>query len=166
MTSTQELEQYMNGLGQPPGQPSVPPTMSTDTPLAYYTPVAITPASIKWVVGGVVAAIWSLYTADFLYRPAKASDLEVLTKVVHVVEVSQQENKLAMGTLTKTVEFIQATQEKSREAVERMTLAVDNLSHIVVEMQRVSQEPVPVAPRVVVRRTRPPAPLPATRPTQ
>lgn len=160
MTSTQELEQYMNGLGQPPGYPGVPPAMSTDTPVAYYTPVAITPGTIKWLAGAIVSIIGFLATAPVAERymmPAKQADLEILTKVVQVLQTGQNDGKLAM---------------------ERVTLAIDNLAGIVANMKSAAaapvvqpatvmqQEPAPVAPRPTVRRTRPPLPAPIARPTQ
>lgn len=99
----------MNGVVPQAAQP-----LNDQTPVAYMQPFVITPASIRWIVGGAIAAIWSLYTADFIYRPAKATDLETLTKVVQVIQTGQAE---------------------TAKAVERLTLAVDNLSGIVADIR-------------------------------
>jgi hypothetical protein len=88
------------------------------TPLAYYQPIAITPAVIKWIVGGVIAAIWSLQASGWLFLPAKDSELQALVRVVQTV---------------------QSAQDESRKAVERLTLAVDNLSGLVAEIKRPQQ---------------------------
>lgn len=135
----------MNGLAQPSASPGVPPGMTTDTPIAYYTPIAITPATIKWFLGAIVGIIGFLATAPVAERymmPAKQADLEVLTKVVQVLQTGQNDGKLAM---------------------ERVTLAIDNLSGIVAGMKN-APPPTPVVaplvaePRPTVRRPRPAVP--------
>jgi hypothetical protein len=100
---------HMNGT-QPSQPHGVPQVMSADTPVAYYQPIAITPSTIKWAAAGIIGVIWSMYTADYLYRPARQSEFEALTKVVQVIQQGQAETS---------------------KAVERLTLAVDNLSGIV-----------------------------------
>lgn len=115
---------HMNGTGQTP-QP-----LGIDTPVAYYQPIAITPASIKWVVMGVIGGIWSLIAAGVLFIPAKQTDLETLTKVVQVIQTGQADAKIA---------------------VERLTVAVDNLSHLVDNMRRTGTALKNSAPKVKIR---------------
>jgi hypothetical protein len=98
----------MNGVTpQPMG---VPATMGPDTPLAYYQPTVITLATVRWIVGGIIGAIWSMYAAGWLFLPAKQSEFEALTKVVQTLDNAQKD---------------------SRQALERLTVAVDNLSGLV-----------------------------------
>lgn len=113
----------MNSQHQPP---AVQPTM--DTPIAYYQPIAITPGTIKWAAGGLIAAIWSLYTADYLYRPAKDSDLQAVKAVVEIVRSEQQE---------------------TRKTVERLVVATDNMSGLIDSLKQSIRVPQPVrsAPR-------------------
>jgi hypothetical protein len=103
-----------------------PQVLSEHTPVAYYTPIAITPASIRWLVGGTIAMVWSLIAAGVLFIPAKQTDLETLTKVVQVIQTGQADAKLA---------------------VERLTVAVDNLSGIVDGMRRLKNS----APKMKIR---------------
>jgi len=109
----------MNGQATqaPQAQPNpaygVPQPMGHDTPLAYYQPSVITLATVRWIVGGVIGAIWSLYAAGWLFLPAKQSDLEALTRVVVALDTAQKESK---------------------GAIERLTVAVDNLSNIVTRL--------------------------------
>lgn len=104
---------YMNGQQQPqPPQTATVPVMDANTPVAYYQPIAITPATIKWIAGAVVAAL-ALMPSGFLDRymlPAKDSEVQALTAIVKVLQQGQQETS---------------------DAVKRLTLAVDNLSGIV-----------------------------------
>lgn len=85
-------------------------TVDMNTPVIQVSPISISLAQVRWAVLGVIGAIWSLYTADYLYRPAKATDLEAMTRVVQTLDIAQRE---------------------SREAISRLTVAVDNLSGIV-----------------------------------
>jgi hypothetical protein len=109
-------------------------TLGVDTPVAYYQPIAITPSVIKWLVGGIIAAIWSLQASGWLFLPAKQTDMETLTRVVQVLQTGQNDAKVA---------------------IERLTLAVDNLSGIVV-----AKTPAPAAPRPRPRPIAKPAELP------
>ncbi len=106
---------YMNGQQAQQQQPAA---LTTDTPIAYYQPIAITPGTIKWVIGAVVGIIGFLASAPVAERylnPAKQSDLETLARVVQVIQTGQAE---------------------SREALNRLTLAVDNLAGIVTEIKQ------------------------------
>ena len=85
-------------------------TVDMNTPVIHVQPITISLAQVRWAVFGIIGAIWSLYTADYLYRPAKATDLEAIARVVQTLDIAQKE---------------------SRDAVSRLTLAVDNLSGIV-----------------------------------
>lgn len=87
-----------------------PIIMGQDTPLAYYQPSVITLATVRWIVGGIIGGIWSMYAAGWLFLPAKQSDLHALTQVVQTLDTAQKE---------------------SRDAIARLTVAVDNLSGIV-----------------------------------
>jgi hypothetical protein len=114
--------------------PPPPPGSMMDVPIAYYTPVAITPNTIKWFMGAMVGIIGFLAASPVAERylnPAGAKDLDGLGKIVQVIQTSQQEQKLAM---------------------ERMTMAIDNLSGIVAEIRTTSQKVVPVAKRVLTPR--------------
>jgi len=105
----------MNGT-QPQGQTTTVPVMDANTPVAYYQPIAITPATIKWIAGAVVAAL-ALMPSGFLDRymlPAKDSEVQALTAIVKVLQQGQQDTS---------------------DAVKRLTLAVDNLSGLVDRMQ-------------------------------
>jgi hypothetical protein len=121
---------YMNGAQPQVQQQQQPPAVLTpDTPLAYYTPIAITPGTIKWFMGAIVGVIGFLATAPVAERylnPAKQSDLETLTKVVQVIQTGQAE---------------------SRAALERLTLAVDNLAGIVTEIKQAKN----AAPKLKIR---------------
>lgn len=107
-----------NGTGQQPNQSSsVPPGMGQDTPLAYYTPIPITPGTIKWFFGAIVGVIGFLAATPVAERymmPAKDSDLKSLVLIVD-----------GMRTELKD----------SRDAIARLTLAVDNLSGLVAQMK-------------------------------
>lgn len=108
-----------NGRLMQPGEPSgVHNVMSENTPVAYYTPVAITPATIRWVIGGVIAAIWSASAAGWLFLPAKQDDMTKLTQIVQTLQVKQDE---------------------TNAAVKRLTEAVDNLSGIVSTIKQVGK---------------------------
>jgi len=105
----------MNGT-QPQGQTTTVPVMDANTPVMYYQPIAITPATIKWIAGAVVAAL-ALMPSGFLDRymlPAKDSEVQALTAIVKVLQQGQQDTS---------------------DAVKRLTLAVDNLSGLVDRMQ-------------------------------
>ena len=78
--------------------------------MAYYQPSVITLATVRWIVGGIIGGIWSMYAAGWLFLPAKQSDLHALTQVVQTLDTAQKE---------------------SRDAIARLTVAVDNLSGIV-----------------------------------
>lgn len=100
-------------------QPVAPsyPAMGQETPLAYYTPIAITPGTIKWFIGATVGIMGMLASAPIAERylmPAKDSDLQGIIRIV---------------------DSMRADQEKSREAISRLTLAVDNLSGLVNTMK-------------------------------
>jgi hypothetical protein len=120
---------YTSQPAYPPQQPPQP--LTADTPLAYYQPIAITPAIIRWLVMGVIGGIWSLYAAGWVFMPAKASELEALVKVVQAVQVAGEQQR-------------QAT-DAQRGSIERLTLAVDNLSGIVAEIK--ARSPAVVIPR-------------------
>jgi hypothetical protein len=109
---------HMNGSTQPQPEQRVVQPMGPETPVAYYQPVAITPGTIKWVAGCLAAALIflsGLPAAERYMKPAAQSDLDVLSKVVQVLQTGQAETKVAM---------------------ERLTLAVDNLSGIVNELRQ------------------------------
>lgn len=92
--------------------------MGPDTPLAYYTPVAITPGTIKWFGGAVLGLIGLLATmpvAERYMMPAKQSDLDGIAAIVKVMQQGQTETK---------------------QTLDRLTIAVDNLSGIVDGMRR------------------------------
>jgi hypothetical protein len=110
-----------NGMLQPGAPPSVPPTMSADTPLAYYTPIAITPGTIKWFMGavfGIITFLAATPVAERYLMPAKDTDLQTLTKIVAVINTKQEE---------------------TNAAVKRLTEAVDNLSGIVSTIKQVGK---------------------------
>jgi hypothetical protein len=104
----------MNGAtGPQPSSPQgVPHVMSMETPVAYYQPIAITPATVKWVIGAVIGILVMMPAGviDRYLNPAGRGELDALVKVVQTVQQAQDE---------------------SRRAVERLTVAVDNLSGIV-----------------------------------
>ena len=122
--------QFMNGRTHEP-QPIQP--MTADTPVAYYQPVAITPMTIKWIAGSILGIIGFLATAPIAEKyvnPAKATDLETLTRVVQIVQTGQAETS---------------------KAVERLTVAVDNLASLVDEVRRNGAKLKNAAPRVRIR---------------
>lgn len=91
--------------------------MSQDTPLAYYTPIAITPGTIKWFFGamlGIVGFLAATPVAERYMMPAKDSDLQSVRMIV---------------------EGMRGELKESRDAIARLTLAVDNLSGIVAQMR-------------------------------
>ena len=110
--------QMTNGQLQQGVSPNVANIMSENTPVAYMQPIAITPASIRWVVGGMIGAIWSMYAAGWLFLPAKQDDMTALTRVVQTLQVKQDE---------------------TNTAVKRLTEAVDNLSGIVSTIKQVGK---------------------------
>ena len=117
----------MNGT-QPQQQTATVPVMDANTPLAVYTPIAITPGTIRWIFGAVVAAL-ALMPSGFLDRyllPAKDSEVQALTAIVKVLQQGQSETS---------------------DAVKRLTLAVDNLSGLVDRLQTVKN----VAPKIKTR---------------
>jgi hypothetical protein len=100
------------------GSTQSPPlnVLGANTPVAYYQPIAITPATIKWLCAGAVAWL-ALMPSGFLDRylsPAKDSDLKALTAIVQVLQQGQAD---------------------TAKAVERLTLAVDNMSGILAEVK-------------------------------
>lgn len=107
-----------NGTGQQPMQtPGVPPGMTQDTPIAYYTPIAITPGTIKWFMGATVGIIGFLAASPVAERymmPARDSDLQ---------------------SVRVLVDTLRAEQQQSRDAISRLTVAVDSLSGLVTRMQ-------------------------------
>lgn len=110
----------VNGQHQQ-SQPS-PPT--TDTPLAYYQPVAITGGTIKWIAGAIASVMMFLAAspvADRWMMPAKDSELKALQGVVETVRTQQTD--------------FQRQMESSRDAIARLVLAVDNLSSIVSDIK-------------------------------
>jgi hypothetical protein len=109
----------MNGMhpSQPEPTRQSYPAMSETTPLAVYTPVAITAGTIKWFLGGVLGLIAFLAGTPIAERymmPAKDSDLKSLVAIVDTMRNDLKE---------------------SREAISRLTQAVDNLSGIVNSMK-------------------------------
>lgn len=117
-----------NGAQQPNEPARVPPGMGPETPIAYYTPIAITPSTIKWFIAATVSIMGFLASAPIAERylmPAKDSDLQAYVRIV---------------------ETLRSEQEKSREAISRLTLAVDNLSGIVNSM-KLSASPITKARR-------------------
>jgi hypothetical protein len=116
----------MNGMDygphtQPGERPRVPPVaMTSETPVAYYQPIAITPGTIKWVAGllvGGLVFLSGLPAAERYMRPAPQSEMDSLSKVVQILQQGQSE---------------------TQKAVERLTIAVDNLSGIVAELKSAS----------------------------
>lgn len=122
----------MNGQ-HPPQQDYRPPAqghapLSPDTPLAFYTPIAITPNTIKWVFAAIVAGL-TLMPAGLLDRylmPARQSEVDTISAVVKLLQQGQTE---------------------TAEAVKRLTLAVDNLSGIVEGVRNAQQAVRIVAPK-------------------
>lgn len=113
---------------QPQPEPPRYPAMGPETPVAYYTPIAITPSTIKWFIAATVGIMGFLASAPIAERylmPAKDSDLQ---NYVRIVEAMRDE------------------QSKSRDSIARLTVAVDNLSGIVNQM-RVAAGPVTRARR-------------------
>jgi hypothetical protein len=109
----------MNGTHEvkPLEGPARSHTMNEDTPIAYYTPVAITPGTIKAFLAAVVGIIGFLAVTPVAERymmPAKDSDLQAVRVIVDTMRSELKE---------------------SRDAVARLTLAVDNLSGIVNQMR-------------------------------
>lgn len=121
----------VNGSGdhmQMPGTPQSPQPLGPDTPVAYYQPIAITPAVIKWLVLGVIGAIWSMNASGYLFVPAKDSELKALQTIVQTVQQQQTD--------------FQRQMEGTRDALSRLTLAVDNLSGIVDGLKKVPRQAV------------------------
>lgn len=108
---------HQHQQSQPTSPAGVPPGMSQDTPLAYYTPIAITPGTIKWFFGamlGIVGFLAATPVAERYMMPAKDSDLQSVRMIV---------------------EGMRGELKESRDAIARLTLAVDNLSGIVAQMR-------------------------------
>jgi len=107
-----------NGIREPQSQEPQArrdhyPVMGPETPLAVYTPVAITATTIKWFLGtiaGTIAVLAASPIADRYMMPAKDSDLQ---NVIAIVETLRTE------------------QAKNRDVIARLTVAVDNLSGVV-----------------------------------
>lgn len=106
----------MNGM-----QPN-PAPVSEDTPIAYYQPIAITPGTIKWIVAGIIGAIWSLNASGYLFVPAKDSEFKALQTIVETVRTQQDQFRQQMET--------------TRDALSRLTLAVDNMAGLVAELKQ------------------------------
>lgn len=130
----------MNGSASHDHQPTppyqahpaqLPPGIGTDTPLAYYQPIAITPGTIKWVAGAVASVMLFLAGSPIAERymsPAKQSDLVIMQEIVKTLQVGQHEQ---------------------RTALERLTLAVDNLAGIVTGLQQSAKVVIPKAKSLV-----------------
>lgn len=84
-----------------------------NAPVIHVSPISISLAQVRWAVLGLIGAIWSLYSAEYLYRPAKHSDVEAISRVVQTLDIAQRE---------------------SREAISRLTVAVDNMSGILTRL--------------------------------
>jgi hypothetical protein len=137
MADTMTGHRKMNGQhdlsASPP--PAHQPVLNGDTPVAYYTPIAITPNTIKWVFAAIVAAL-TLMPAGLLDRylmPARQSELDQWVKVVQVLQQGQKD--------------ISETVAKVSVAVERVTLAVDNLAGIVEGIRQTQQAVRAVVPK-------------------
>lgn len=119
---------------QPGPGASVPPGMA-DTPLISIAPVSLSLAQLRWVVGGVIGAIWSAYVGGWLFLPAKDADLQ---------------------SLRGSFEIVQAEQKQARDALVRLTTAVDNLSGIVDRLGSAPQQiQRMVSPRAATRKILP-----------
>ncbi len=121
----------MNGQHAPAPQDYPPREFTASTPLATYQPIAITANTIKWIIGGAIAALLAMPDGmiDRYVNPAKQKDMEALQVIVRTLQEGQHQIKTA--------------QDNANRAVERLTLAVDNLAGIV--------ESVKSAPRQAVQ---------------
>lgn len=61
------------------------------TPIAYYQPIAITPALIKWFAITIMAALSYGVGTGLLFMPAKDTELQTLRQVVEAMRKEQQE---------------------------------------------------------------------------
>lgn len=117
------------------------PSLTSDTPLAYYQPIAITPAIIKWMVGGLIGGIWSLYAAGWLFMPAKQAELADLRQLVQIVQKNQTDTAMAVERISND----------TRMAVERLTMAVDNIAGLVSEVRTATGKLKNAVPTLKVR---------------
>lgn len=127
-----------------PGQPAQlargedgSPPMTAETPILQISPINLSVAQLRWIVSGIIGAIWSAYAAGWLFLPAKDVDLQ---------------------TLRTSFEIVQKEQIQARDALVRLTTAVDNLSGLVDRLGNAPQQLqrlVPLVPRGAVRRVTP-----------
>lgn len=118
-------------------QQSPPSPQTTDTPLAYYQPVAITGGTIKWIAGAIASVMMFLAAspvADRWMMPAKDSELKALQGVVELMRQQHMD--------------LQKQMETTRDAMARLTLAVDNVAGVVADLK---QTPPKVIERLVPR---------------
>lgn len=111
---------------------SVP--MAAEMPILQISPINLSVAQLRWIVSGIIGAIWSAYAAGWLFLPAKDTDLQ---------------------TLRTSFEIVQKEQAQARDALVRLTTAVDNLSGLVDRLGNAPQQLQRLVPRGDVRRAVP-----------
>lgn len=125
---------HLNGAGNTMADSfATPPAgVSGDSVIAYYQPIAITPNLIKWLVGGVIGAIWSMYLAGWLFVPAKDTELQQVKGLVEIIKTEQQNNKQTFTEL--------------KGAIDGLTQAVAEIQYNVRQQVDAPTSQVPIAP--------------------
>lgn len=89
------------------------------TPIAYYQPIAITPALIKWFAISIMAALSYGVGTGLLFMPAKDTDLQELRKVVEAIRAEQVEQRTAFKEFTTAVTGLKVAVEDVQRKVNR-----------------------------------------------
>lgn len=83
---------------------------------------------ILWALGSFATFLTTAFTAGWLFLPARDSDLQTLRGVVEIVRQQQLD--------------FQRQLESSRDAMARMTMAIDNLSGKIQDLQERSKRAI------------------------
>jgi hypothetical protein len=115
---------------QPQAAPSVPQPMGQDTPLAYYTPIAITPATLRWIAVTVVSACVALSgipAAERYLNPAKQEDMTVVQQSMKAINDEVAGLKRSTDSLMLTTERLTTALGGINDAVDGLRLAIDSM---------------------------------------
>jgi hypothetical protein len=94
--------------------------VTENTPIAYYQPIAITPALIKWVCGTIIAAFSYGLAAGWVFMPAKDTDVKELRTIVEMIRADQQAHNKSMEEFRTTLAGIRLAVEDVQQVSKRL----------------------------------------------
>ena len=142
------MQGHLNGVGHMSDSAfanSPPAGVSGDTVIAYYQPIAITPNLVKWVIGGIIGAIWSMYLAGWLFLPAKDTELQQVKGLVEIIKTEQQNNKQTFTDLKGAIDGLTSAvaeiQYNVRQTVDAPAAQAPTLVPVPRELRRAQPQP-------------------------